>query len=76
MSINHTRTLNIRHFHQRTKKHIKVIVIKVITYSETFVLVLTVSLVSCLTSSKKLLCKMMKERAILIESCVDDQELA
>ena len=26
--------------------------------------------------SKKLLCKMMKERAILIESCVDDQELA
>jgi hypothetical protein len=26
--------------------------------------------------SKKILCKMMKERAILIESCVDDQELA
>jgi len=26
--------------------------------------------------SKKLLCKMMKERAILIESRVDDQELA
>ena len=26
--------------------------------------------------SKKLLCKMMKERAILMESCVDDQELA
>ena len=25
---------------------------------------------------KKILCKMMKERAILIESCVDDQELA
>jgi hypothetical protein len=24
---------------------------------------------------KKLLCKMMKDRAILIESCVDDQEL-
>ena len=41
------------------------------------VLVLTVSLVSCSTSSvKKLLCKMMKERTILIESCVDDQELA
>jgi hypothetical protein len=43
----------------------------------TFVLVLTVSLVSCSTSSvKKLLCKMKKERTILIESCVDDQELA
>ena len=43
----------------------------------TFVLVLTVSLVSCSTSSvQKLLCKMMKERTILIESCVDDQELA
>ena len=43
----------------------------------TFVLVLTVSLVSCSTSSvKKLLCKMVKERTILIESCVDDQELA
>ena len=43
----------------------------------TFVLVLTVSLVSCSTSSvKKLLCKMMKERTILIKSCVDDQELA
>jgi hypothetical protein len=42
----------------------------------TFVLVLTVSLVSCSTSSvKQLLCKMMKERTILIESCVDDQEL-
>jgi hypothetical protein len=41
------------------------------------VLVLTVSLVSCSTSSvTKLLCKMMKERTILIESCVDDQELA
>jgi hypothetical protein len=41
------------------------------------VLVLTVSLVSCSTSSvKKLLCKMMKEGTILIESCVDDQELA
>ena len=26
--------------------------------------------------SKKLLCKMIKERAILIESCVDDQEVA
>ena len=26
--------------------------------------------------SKKLLCKMMKERATLIESCVDDQKLA
>jgi hypothetical protein len=26
--------------------------------------------------SKKLLCTMMKQRAILIESCVDDQELA
>ena len=26
--------------------------------------------------SKKLLCKMIKERAILIGSCVDDQELA
>ena len=26
--------------------------------------------------SKKILCKMMKERAILIESCDDDQELA
>ena len=26
--------------------------------------------------SKKLLCKMIKERAILIESCVDDQQLA
>ena len=43
----------------------------------TFVLVLTVSLISCANSSlKKLFSKMMKERTILIESCVDDQELA
>ena len=42
-----------------------------------FVLDLTLSLVSRLTSSvQKLLCETMKERAILIESCVDDQELA
>ena len=33
-------------------------------------------LISCSTSSvKKLLCQMMKERTILIESCVDDQKL-
>jgi len=43
----------------------------------TFVLVLTVSFGFLLDQfSKKLLCKMMKERTILIESCVDDQELA
>jgi hypothetical protein len=28
------------------------------------------------TFIRELLCKMMKERAILIESCVDDQKLA
>ena len=44
--------------------------------AETFVLVLTVSLVSCSTSSvKKLLCKMMKERTILIESCDNDNNI-
>ena len=42
-----------------------------------FFLVLIVSLVSCSTSLvEKLLCKMMKERIILIELCVNDQELA
>ena len=42
-----------------------------VTFVLVLVLVLTVSLVSCSTSSvKKLLCKMMKERTILIESCV------
>ena len=47
------------------------------SWSETFVLVLTLSLVSCLTSSvEKLLWKMMKEQAILIKYFIDDQKLA